>query len=301
MEDKLMIDGTELQAIERAVPRAVTPMEMLNTAVQRGADIGTIERLVALQERMMARDAEMQFNAALNRAQAAMGPVSADMTNPQTKSKYASYNALDKKLRPIYLKEGFSLSFDTSEAKPGMVSVICHVSHSAGHTRTYRAPDMPADGKGAKGGDVMTLTHATGAAMSYGQRYLLKFIFNVAIGEDDTDGNAQVEGLDKIESAPTMDALRAVYAEVYKAADGNQKAQKIIIAAKDARRAQLSSPVISADQVKRFQTIASKANATDDDRHKVLKHFGYTSSKDIRVADYDKLCGCFTSGEWAEL
>ena len=66
--------------------------------------------------------------------------------------------------------------------------VLCYVSHSAGHTRTYQC-DMPADGKGAKGNDVMTKTHAAGSAASYGMRYLLKMIFNIAIGEDDTDGN----------------------------------------------------------------------------------------------------------------
>jgi hypothetical protein len=60
--------------------------------------------------------------------------------------------------------------------------------------RRYQA-DMPADGKGAKGGDVMTKTHATGSGMSYGMRYLLKMIFNVAVGEDDTDGNEPVEGI----------------------------------------------------------------------------------------------------------
>ena len=48
---------------------------------------------------------------------------------------------------------------------------------------------MPADGKGAKGGDVMTKTHATGSAMTYGQRYLVKMIFNIAVGADD-DGRA---------------------------------------------------------------------------------------------------------------
>ncbi len=36
----------------------------------------------------------------------------------------------------------------------------------------------------------MTKTHATGAGMQYGMRYLLKFSFNVAVGEDDDDGNA---------------------------------------------------------------------------------------------------------------
>ena len=43
----------------------------------------------------------------------------------------------------------------------------------------------------------MTKTHATGAAASYGSRYLLKGIFNVAVGEDDDDGNA-AEGLETI-------------------------------------------------------------------------------------------------------
>ena len=47
---------------------------------------------------------------------------------------------------------------------------------------------MPSDGKGAKGGDVMTKTHAAGSAFTYGQRYLIKMIFNIAVGEDD-DGN----------------------------------------------------------------------------------------------------------------
>ncbi len=56
---------------------------------------------------------------------------------------------------------------------------------------------MPADGKGAKGGDVMTKTHAVGAAKSYGKRYLLKDIFNIAIGEEDTDGNVPKADLPK--------------------------------------------------------------------------------------------------------
>ena len=34
----------------------------------------------------------------------------------------------------------------------------------------------------------MTKTHATGSAFTYGQRYLLKMIFNVATGEQDDDG-----------------------------------------------------------------------------------------------------------------
>ena len=63
------------------------------------------------------------------------------------------------------------------------------MGHEGGGERTYHI-DMPADGKGAKGGDVMTKTHAMGSAVQYGMRYLLKMIFNIAIGDDDDDGNA---------------------------------------------------------------------------------------------------------------
>lgn len=152
-------------------------------------DIDKMERLIAMQERVQARDAELAFNRALNVAQSEMRPVAANASNPQTRSRYATYDKLDRVLRPIYTEHGFSLSFDEGESpKPDHVRVICYVSHREGHTRTYHR-DMPADGKGAKGGDVMTKTHAAGAAGSYGARYLLKGIFNVAVGEDDDDGN----------------------------------------------------------------------------------------------------------------
>lgn len=151
-------------------------------------DVEKLERLVAMKERLDAKDAERAFNIAMTAAQQEIRPVATDSTNPQTRSDYASYPALDKAIRPIYTKHGFSLSFDTGDSAPDMVRVLCYVAHIAGHTRTYKA-DMPADGKGAKGADVMTRTHATGAAFSYSQRYLLKLIFNVSIGDDD-DGNA---------------------------------------------------------------------------------------------------------------
>lgn len=152
-------------------------------------DIEKMERLLAMHERMQERQAEQAFNEAMNAVQAETRRVAADANNAQTRSKYATYAALDRALRPIYSAHGFSISFDTgTDAPEGNVRVLAYVSHSGGHTRTYRAL-IPSDGKGAKGGDVMTKTHAFGAASSYGMRYLLKMIFNVAIGEDDDDGN----------------------------------------------------------------------------------------------------------------
>jgi hypothetical protein len=161
--------------------------------IQRAAsdpsvDMDKLERLIAVKERMDAKQAETDFNAAMSRAQAKMGPIAADAVNPQTKSRYASYAALDRALRPIYTSEGFSLSFSTEPAPAGHVGMVCYASHANGHTREYRAC-IPSDGKGIKGNDMMTSTHAFGSGMTYGQRYLLKLIFNVAVGEDDDDGN----------------------------------------------------------------------------------------------------------------
>lgn len=159
-------------------------------AMDPACDIDKMERLLQMKERIDARDAEAEFNAAMSAAQSEMGRISADANNPQTRSKYASYGKLDSVLRPIYTRHGFALSFDeTDSPKADHVRILCRVSHKAGYSRIYQK-DMPADGKGAKGGDVMTKTHATGAAQSYGMRYLLKGIFNVAIGEEDNDGNA---------------------------------------------------------------------------------------------------------------
>lgn len=169
----------------------------LLAVIQRAAtdpavDVAKMERLMQMHDRIMSQQAERDFNAAMSAAQSEIGRIAANKQNSQTHSWYATYAELDRTVRPVYSAHGFALSFNTESCEHAdMVRVVCYVSHTAGYTRTYRV-DMPADGKGAKGGDVMTKTHAAGSAMSYGKRYLLQLIFNTAIGVDldDDDGNA---------------------------------------------------------------------------------------------------------------
>lgn len=152
-------------------------------------DIDKMERLIGMQERIQTKQAQIEFDNAMAEAQEAMKAIRTDAANTQTKSKYATYAALDLATRPIYSRHGFALSFNTGDApNPNEVRVLCTVSHRAGHRQDYKI-DMPADGKGPQGAAVMTRTHATGAAASYGQRYLLKLIFNLAVGDVDDDGN----------------------------------------------------------------------------------------------------------------
>lgn len=163
-----------------------TIMEVISrAAADPNIDLVKLDRLLDMHERITARDAERDYNDAMSAAQTEMDPVRNDAHNPQTKSRYASYGALDRAIRPVYTRHGFSLSFYTGDGAPAdHIRVVCKVAHKAGHCeRPYI--DMPADGKGAKGGDVMTKTHAAGSAVSYGQRYLLKMIFNIATGDDD--------------------------------------------------------------------------------------------------------------------
>lgn len=195
IEDMEHIDG-QFAGNKPQQPTVLNPQSIMSAIVAAAqnpdVDPDKMERMMALYERIEAKQAEAQFNVAMNACQKEMRRVQADATNPQTRSDYATYAALDRALRPVYTSHGLSLSFDTGEAAEGYVRVKCYVAHEAGHSRTYKA-DMPADGLGAKGNAVMTKTHAAGSAMSYGMRYLLKLIFNVAIGEDDDDGNGAGE------------------------------------------------------------------------------------------------------------
>jgi ERF superfamily protein len=217
-------------------------------------DINKLERLMAMHEKIVARDSERAFNVAMVACQSDLRQVAPDADNPQTRSKYATYAKLDSVLRPIYTKHGFSLSFDEGEA-PGKVEtvrVVCYVAHTGGHTRTYHR-DMPADGKGAKGGDVMTKTHAAGAAGSYGARYLLKGIFNVAIGEYDEDGNSPsgkrldegttVDHLNAIDTATDDTGLLRAYGVAHKAAIDaeDMKALRLFTKHKDQRKKALGA------------------------------------------------------------
>lgn len=205
---------TRQVAVEPPAPLPASETAAIFQIIERAArdpnvDLDKMERLMAMRERELTRSAEQAFNEAMKAAQAEMRTIGVDANNSQTRSKYATYAKLDSILRPIYTKHGFSVSFDEDDSpKAEHIRVLAYVAHEAGFTRTYRK-DMPADGKGAKGGDVMTKTHATGAAASYGMRYLLKGIFNVAVGEEDTDGNQPPPDDDMIteEQAETIRAL----------------------------------------------------------------------------------------------
>lgn len=150
-----------------------------------------LEQMFTLHLKMQAEQARKEWAVAFAGAMREIGPVIKDRENKQTKSWYATHAALDKVLRPVYTKYGLNPTFTTEKSDlPEHIKVVGHLVHEGGHERRYEV-DMPADGKGAKGGDVMTKTHAAGSAMHYGKRYLLIDMFNIAVADKmDDDGNA---------------------------------------------------------------------------------------------------------------
>ena len=134
------------------------------------------------------RRAERIFNAALVAAQSEMEPICADANNPQTRSRYATYAALDRAIRPIYTAHGLAPSFGTEPLDGEKIRVYGILSHRDGGARRYSI-DMPCETKGIRGSDMMTKTHAVMSAFTYGRRNLLIGMFNLSIDSDD-DGNA---------------------------------------------------------------------------------------------------------------
>jgi len=244
------LDDSQAKAVMPLVSGASSILAVIERAAMNpAADIDKMERLFQMHQRMVDREAEQAFNEALCRAQANMKAVAADARNTQTSSNYAPCNAIDKVVRPIYSAEGFSLSFDTEPLNAESILILCHLSHKGGHTRTYKAP-MPADGKGAKGGDVMTKTHATGAAITYGMRYLVKMIFNVAVGEDDNDGNGSKGGNSVPEAdfqkhrklileAPDTGTLNRVFSAAFNSCGQDRDTRQAYTALKDQRLKEL--------------------------------------------------------------
>ncbi len=181
---------SKVAKIEQASPPAETGISSILDKLMANPDLPVerAEQAFQFYLKVEAEQARKAYSAAMTACQRELAPVVVNANNPQTKSKYATYDALDRALRPAYSNHGFAISYNTATPSPEVLRVIAYVSHEGGHEREFSI-DMPADGKGAKGGDVMTKTHATGSALSYGKRYLLGAIFNVATSKDD-DGNA---------------------------------------------------------------------------------------------------------------
>jgi hypothetical protein len=169
-------------------------LEMIErVATNPEIDADKIQKILDMQIQVMDRTARDEFYAAMNRVQAELPIVAREAFNSQTKSKYAKIESIAKAIKPVYTKEGFSMSFGQGKSDfEGYIRITGVLRHSSGHAEDEYHIDLPVDDCGIKGTKNKTMVHATGSTLTYGRRYLTCMIFNVAT-EDDTDGNKPFE------------------------------------------------------------------------------------------------------------
>lgn len=224
----------EIRGIVEQLPKreeAATPslMSLMDYAVKNQSAIEVIKELRAMQTADLARRAERDFNDAMEAAQNEISTVVPDRMNTEINKPYASFKALNAAVRPVYLRHKFSLSFNASPSpNPDEIYVLCAVTHDGGCTKNYMIP-MPCDGKGAKGGGVMSKSNATVGATSYGRSTLLKLIFNIAI--EDAPPRETPDWLDtyfkRMANCKTIETLATVYKEAYREADDKSDTESL--------------------------------------------------------------------------
>lgn len=163
-------------------------LALIDRAVRdQTVDIDKMERLLAMQERVMAEQSKRAFTAALRGAKREIKPVVRNKYNEQTKSRYADLEAVADAIDPIIESHGFVPTFGTGKSElADHYKVTCDLLHIDGYERHYYA-DVPIDMAGIKGNQNKTATHGFGSTMSYARRYLKCLIFDVVT--TDNDGN----------------------------------------------------------------------------------------------------------------
>ena len=206
MNDIVKTENQELAETKPEESQMVSMIERM--AMSPEVDVEKLERLMAMQEKMLNREAEQEYTRSMVRVQGDIEAVTRDKVNPQTHSRFVSLEAMKKVVVPVYTQEGFALSYGEGETtKENHVRVTCKVMHSSGHSENFFY-DCPIDDKGIAGKVNKTPTHGKASAVTYGERYILKLIFNVTIQDEDDDGNAAGQVVEYIteEMANILDA-----------------------------------------------------------------------------------------------
>lgn len=178
----------EIAIQEDTPPPAASLLNFVAQAVSDpNIDVAKLEALLRMQRQIVGEDARVQFIRAMSQAQAEIMPVVRDAENLQTKSFYAKLEKVDAAIRPIYIKHGFSLSFDEEPSEGPNMMIVCEVSHVAGHSKKYRL-NAPPDTLGPKGTPTKTVLHGRGSTVTFLRRYLTCNIFNVVFKNQDDDG-----------------------------------------------------------------------------------------------------------------
>lgn len=189
----------------------LTPLEMLDRAVQSGATPDTLEKLMALQERWEKNQARKAFDNAMANAKAEIPVILKNRTvtyegknNSRTTYKHEDMAEIARTVDPILSKHGLSYRYRTTSAVNEPVSVTCIMSHRDGHSEETTL-SAGRDDSGSK-----NAIQSIGSAVTYLQRYTLKAALGLAAASDDDAKSAETKPVITEQQANTIiDALEA--------------------------------------------------------------------------------------------
>jgi len=157
-------------------------------AADPSVDVNKLERLLAIQQQIMADQRRTSFMAALARLQEKMPQIAKSGVitdrDGRERNKFAKIEDIDRVIRPMCAAEGFSFSFDSKPAGKD-IEYTCTMSHRDGHSET-KALALPVDAGAGR-----NAVQSIGSTTSYARRYLLGMHLNLVTRDEDDDGNAQ--------------------------------------------------------------------------------------------------------------
>jgi len=186
---------------------AVTPMEMLNRAVESGASLEMVSKLMDLQDRWKASQALEAFNEAMASAKAEIPTISknreVDFTSAKgrTNYRYEDLGNIANTVQPILAKHGLSYRYRATSNVNEPVTVTCIVSHRGGHFEEITLT-AGRDESGNKNG-----IQAVGSTITYLQRMTLKAALGLAVSNDDDGKQADAPGTISLEQVEKLVAL----------------------------------------------------------------------------------------------
>ena len=176
------------EPLRQMTAQSATPADLLRLAVEQGADLDRLERLMELQSRWEAGEARKAYNAAMAAFKAKPLAIGKDkhvsFTTQKGKTEYdhATLGNVVRVIVPALAQEGLSHSWVTERIEGGRVQVTCKITHALGHSESM-ALDAPLDDSGGKNN-----IQALGSAITYLQRYTLLSMTGLATEDQDDDG-----------------------------------------------------------------------------------------------------------------
>ncbi len=175
--------STDIATAEDRLPDA-TPATSIIAVIERAAldpnvDIDKMERLLLMQERIMAVQAKAEYSAAKTAAMAEM-PMIPKRGKGHNDKPYAKLEDITQITRPVLSRNGLSLGFDV-RVDGAQIIVTAKLTHQNGHEETTSLP-LPFDNSGSK-----NAVQAIGSSQTYGQRYTAQALLGLSLGEDSED------------------------------------------------------------------------------------------------------------------